>query len=695
MSATPPPDASSRQSLFKLRQTPPDQRLRHIQGIRALCLLYVLLFHFEIGAADSGYLGVDMFFVISGFVMTRSICKSLFRDSFSLPSFFQSRYWRLCPALFVTCLLTLAFFYVIWEPWQFAAVQSAAVYSVFGLKNIQEMFAEQDYFSDHSKAKPLLHVWSLSLEQQFYAIYAIALKVVHRAAKKSSYAASYYPAFVAGTSLLFMSLGLLLSKHYPLSSFYFIFQRFYEFGFGCMLFFLRDRHPREQNVKGTVRSDIAVIVALIVPTAQVFNLTPDHFTLRSRLWSLISTCLLIDFSDSRISSLLLGNDIAVGIGEASYSVYLLHLPIWTWFSSVYSCSESKSLLIPSVLVTLVVASVLVFVLVEKPFRTKKGSYIPGFSLFTLMFFTVLLAKTIHMKRTAPFNFRIQKAGDFQFHIPEGDSLFPTLGRVRRMDWVSQQIYENGRKSESKNVSNTYAMLIGNSFAFQIADGFRLASGRLKKKMVMYTIFDCRFDIPKLNSLRPCEPTNELIWQAVMRARPKVVFIGHRWERFFKTAKMNEKSRLPDKMIRHYREISWNFTAYGIKTVFTGTTPANDKFREFARCQHLLKTPLRSLVTNADVTSDHYSPRQFFRKANVLMKRYFNSTERPKNTYFLDVFGIFCENSGKKCKFEIPTDTLVPDLARLQKTRFGLWADGVHLSIWGSWAVGQKLDQFLK
>jgi hypothetical protein len=149
-----------------------------IEGMRALAIIVVLLYHLDPQWTPAGYLGVDLFYVISGFVITRNALQDLAADRFSLKYFYYRRFRRLFPAITVTVLLTVAAGYFVMPPAELAATAKAGVYSLFSLANFN-FWWDASYFDAAAHSKPLLHTWSLSLEEQFYLFWPVLLLLAY------------------------------------------------------------------------------------------------------------------------------------------------------------------------------------------------------------------------------------------------------------------------------------------------------------------------------------------------------------------------------------------------------------------------------------------------------------------------------------------------------------------------------------
>ncbi len=147
------------------------RRLAHIEGLRALAVLAVIINHYFEGLMPAGYLGVDIFFVISGFVITLSLHSTpIDRLGPFLLNFYSRRVKRLLPSLLVSVLITTALF-VILTTKPSVSVYLTASYAAFGLSNIYLYVTSFDYFSLDARLNPFMHTWSLGVEEQFYLIY--------------------------------------------------------------------------------------------------------------------------------------------------------------------------------------------------------------------------------------------------------------------------------------------------------------------------------------------------------------------------------------------------------------------------------------------------------------------------------------------------------------------------------------------
>lgn len=199
-----------------------------IQILRALAVLSVVIFHVDPTWLPGGYLGVDIFFVISGYVISSSILEGIDHGSFSFTSFYLKRARRILPALVVTVAFSLAVGALLFTPDDFGALGESAINSVVSVANIL-FWLQISYFDQDALTKPLLHMWSLSVEEQFYLIWPLLIVLFARL----GHAALIGAVGVAG--LLSLLGAELMQASDPSASFFLMPFRIFQFAAGCAL----------------------------------------------------------------------------------------------------------------------------------------------------------------------------------------------------------------------------------------------------------------------------------------------------------------------------------------------------------------------------------------------------------------------------------------------------------------------------
>jgi peptidoglycan/LPS O-acetylase OafA/YrhL len=295
-----------------------------IDGMRAIAVLGVLLFHAGLPAFSGGYAGVDVFFVISGYLITRTILAAIDAGRFSYVGFFINRVRRLFPALLTTIGISFLVGALLFTSPHMKKLAEAAIVSVLGVSNIY-FWSEADYWDIESAFKPLLHVWSLSLEEQFYLFWPPLLLMVSRA-KNKRIARLVLVATLGLTSLLFAGL---LGLHHPRATFYWMPWRAFEFMIGAAVIWLEVIvRPRGQLWPEILAA--SGLAMIIVPFLGYDDHTPFPFP--GALLPCIGGALLIWAGASCLTARLWTNRLMIWIGRISYSLYLVHWPLIVYYN---------------------------------------------------------------------------------------------------------------------------------------------------------------------------------------------------------------------------------------------------------------------------------------------------------------------------------------------------------------------------
>lgn len=288
-----------------------------IDGLRALAVMLVLLFHFDLGV-PGGFVGVDVFFVISGYLITTIIKNSLARGTFSPIGFYTRRLMRLHPALLVTAAGCLAAGFVLLDPGTYTRLATAANYSIFASSNFY-FWSQQGYFDTSAAIQPLLHTWSLAVEWQFYLVWPL---IVWMSVKVSDRCLLVVLAFLTLTSLIMSQ--VMLNRDASAAYFMMPFRGF-ELSVGALMVFASKRRA------GKTIEGILAISGLLLILASAFYLDsgsafPGLFALAPCLGA--AACIYAGQSPW-VSVLRLRP--AIWIGLVSYSLYLVHWPVIVFY----------------------------------------------------------------------------------------------------------------------------------------------------------------------------------------------------------------------------------------------------------------------------------------------------------------------------------------------------------------------------
>ena len=336
-----------------------------IDGLRAIAVLSVIIYHVEIFFKDykilpGGYIGVDIFFVISGYLITSLILGEIKqKHSFSILNFYERRARRILPALFFIIAISIIFAWIYLTPSSFFQFSESMISSVFFFSNYFFYFEGLIYNTEEGFLKPLLHTWSLSVEEQFYIFFPILLIFVNKYLRKN-----FLIFFVI---LFFISfiVSVYTTANNSSLSFFSSLSRGWELLAGSLL-----AHHKVNNKKIDNNNNLFSLLGLILIFFSLFyfnnnTLHPSFAT----LLPISGVVLIIFFSEpNNIVNKILSNIIFVKIGLISYSLYLWHFPILAFarnrgkYLSDFDKIELLSLTI--------VLSIFSYFLIEKPFRKK-------------------------------------------------------------------------------------------------------------------------------------------------------------------------------------------------------------------------------------------------------------------------------------------------------------------------------------
>lgn len=289
-----------------------------IDGLRAIALILVLLFHVDFPGVEGGFVGVDMFFVISGYIVTNGLKSRLEEDKFSFSSFYSRRALRLAPALFSTLFCTVAVSLLLLPTADIVELCESALSSQFGISNFF-FLSKSGYFSSSSLRKPLLHTWSLSVEEQFYIIWPVTLAFILYLRRLLPWARLDIAAlsFIFCGSLYSAVIG---ARKYPSASYFMLFSRSYEFAIGVAL----NWAPVLSNEN---LAAVAELLGIICISGSVSLLSSSSdFPSFAALFPCVGTALLL-WKREKLPVKFLTTKELVFCGRISYSVYLVHWPI--------------------------------------------------------------------------------------------------------------------------------------------------------------------------------------------------------------------------------------------------------------------------------------------------------------------------------------------------------------------------------
>lgn len=501
-----------------------------IDGLRALAVLAVLGFHFSPNWITGGFIGVDIFFVISGYLISSIIFQQLSQDNFSFTQFYSRRIKRIFPALilvFIVCIIAGWFTLFDYEYQKLGAHIAAGGGFVSNLV----YWSEAGYFDNAAETKPLLHLWSLGIEEQFYIVWPFLIWFLW----KRKWLTLLWILLICTVSFIW---NLVEIKQHPVADFYSPLTRFWELLAGSILAYIS--LFKQQTMHGVERS-LQEFVGRILPgkmSEQQHYLIPTVVSLLGLsmvfyglviinkdigfpgIWAVFpvlgATLIIAAGPDAWFNRVILSNKLAVWIGLISYPLYLWHWPLLSFASIVSGGFPQKGIRLAILGLSFLLAW-LTYRLIEKPLRHKRNNQKIALVLLLMMLATILAGGIIYMKdgfawRKNASLVSMQGELDHRFFYQyiAGNS-FPCVNKA--MLGGAFNTFGYTRCFQSKNNDHVQVLLFGDSHAEHLYPGIAKA---LPDQNVAYYI------------LSPGNPM-ETIKNAVDQSKaPKVLLINLHW-----------------------------------------------------------------------------------------------------------------------------------------------------------------------
>lgn len=342
--------------------TSTNEYLASIDGLRAVAVLSVLLFHIDLSCAEGGFIGVDVFFVISGFLITQNILRDVRTGSWSFSEFYRRRIARLFPALFSVILVTTVVAYSILIPPDLERLAKSALSATFSVSNLF-FYSEAGYFAADAASKPLLHTWSLSVEEQFYLVWPLLVVLVSRYWGRTGLIVA-----IVTISCVALVSSVVVNPTIPERVFFLTPFRAYQFGLGALVAISnapqRMANPRVTTALGFGSVGIIILLATAVEG-------DDPVFLIATLPALATAAFLVACEGEVVKTVFASGPMT-WIGRRSYSIYLTHWPIIVLWKIRTGASLTATEQVAAVAAAFATGHLL-HVLVETRFRLRRGA----------------------------------------------------------------------------------------------------------------------------------------------------------------------------------------------------------------------------------------------------------------------------------------------------------------------------------
>ncbi|MFZ6692045.1 acyltransferase family protein [Undibacterium sp. SXout20W] len=537
-----------------------------IDGLRTIAILSVVIFHAFPSALPGGFIGVDIFFVISGYLISSIIFSSLEHDRFSIREFYVRRIKRIFPALIFVLLtvLSLGWFSLFNDEFKQLCKHTAS--GALFVQNFT-LFNEGGYFDNDATTKPLLHLWSLAIEEQFYIFWPLFLAFVWR--KKWNFLL-----ITTVIGVISFLANLYLAKVNPTADFYLPISRFWELMAGGALAYLTlhapDSFRRDKN--------LCSVVGLFLIVGGLFTINEgSEFPGYWALIPVVGAVLTVSAGrDAWLNTKVLSNKIMVWVGLISYPLYLWHWPALSFLRIIKTNVSTFD--IGATILVCVFLSWFTFALIEKPFRVaynvNKKALLLLVGMAAIAFFGISGCQREGFFKNNPIEIsRSDYLNYFENSLPDWKYFERTdMQRKFRADCDFYDIdqYRKGhatlvpRKSiasscYTRNVSQDHAVLVwGDSHAQMLVDG--LVNNLPENWQILLGVSSGCVPDPEIkftSSTNYCQQSNWFTLQTIAKTMPDVVIVAQNTDHSLEKMKLMTKS----------------LKAMGIKKViFTGPSP---------------------------------------------------------------------------------------------------------------------------
>lgn len=421
---------------------------RDIDGLRAIAVLLVVFNHVGFAAFSGGFIGVDVFFVISGYLITGIVSGQLRRGSFSFREFYRRRALRILPALYVVLVAVMIAGYYILIPSDYSVLSLSSLSAMLFVSNIFFSLSTGGYFSASADDMPLLHVWSLSVEEQFYLLWPVALLLLMRL--KSKRKRLFVIGLVTTVSFALAQVGVARGLN---SAYFLLHARAGELLIGALLAFLGTGSITRPNHAAANALSLAGIAMILVP-AVLLDRSSEFPGLAAALPCLGAALVILGpkFGSNLVTSILSTKPL-VGVGLISYSVYLWHWPIVSFLH--YSNIAIDLYIAASIVAGSLLAGYLSWRFVEQVFRHREQGlgFATRFYGGLLLMATAVLPATVYLQQGVPSR--------FPYAMLTQEQLDAERARYWQGVGTIGTVFDDGDKS--RNV-----LVIGNSHAFDFS-----------------------------------------------------------------------------------------------------------------------------------------------------------------------------------------------------------------------------------
>ena len=627
----------------------PNSYQPHVDGLRAVAVLSVVAFHSFPGRITGGFVGVDIFFVISGFLISGIILNGLRQGSFTFSDFYARRIRRIFPALIVVLAATLVLGYLFLFPSEFRNLGKHVLGGALFVANIT-LWRDTGYFDTAAELKPLLHLWSLGVEEQYYLLWPLFLLVCYR----RRWNMLWITAFICIASFAF---NVWASGTKPIANFFLLPGRFWELMTGSMLAQLHTggtESPGRRVREIPAVRESAAFAGLVFIAAALFGLDRNSvFPGWPALLPTLGACLLIAAGpEAWINRRILAWPPMVFVGLISYPLYLWHWPLLAYGRIIESGGMSTATGLTLVGAAFVLAWA-TYQWVEKPIRfgyRRYGKVVPALCVsMSAMALTgaTALADLLHTRLTTPFVYSIDSAiGDWSY--PADDSNFKKSGDY----WLLRE----------KGALDTSVLFVGDSHMEQYWSRVKTLideKGVKTRSAIFATSPGCP-PVPDVNRVDPgyfCQKFFDFAIDTARRSDIDTVVFGAAWEAYFVVRDAETRPRNPIFSTRDPSRAILVWNAREADRIFVEfERQLEDLHRRGKRVILLLSNPSSRAFSPGSMLPSRLDPGRAAKRVPYVSKREFAELAKPvadrlkaaaaaAGAIVVDPADYFCDKSG--------------------------------------------------
>ena len=653
--------------------------LAHLDGLRAIAVFYVLLFHFHLYGTTGGYLGVDIFLVLSGFLMTRIIVRSVSFGKFSIPTFIARRFWRLYPSLLATVSTTLFISLFLFPPRLQQGIGASSLAALLSVSN--EYFRQTSgYFDLKSELKPLLHTWSLSLEEQFYVFWPLLIIAIHRVQLKPRQS---IPIVMTMVAIISFQIAVAMKRKHSFV-FFGLPSRVFEFAVGGIVSHFYNDITARMNKAGV--HNIISILGLALVNYPMFYPSSSNLPGPAAIPTLFGTLMLIVTPKSEFSSCVLSSRLFRYVGKLSYALYLVHWPI-----AVYAPFFSSTTVWPGTLmiVTLICALALHYG-VEQPCRLNRRPVHSAMIAVVLILTLTIATKSV---TTEGLPSRMKYA-----RYPMNYLKYARAYNKKKCPWTRKP--RGCKIGTKKELEHPTAIMVGSSYAGHYQHALRLLAARQNYSFWVIWAGNCPPVFTKTKGVRNslyCDEENEYRKTFFRSLPPTRVLVADIWSVRIAIKWDSHKPELPT--FRGYlRQLKKDLEGMGHTMAIVIEPPLlhGIMFAQREACR-FRNTMLPHSVKCPDDFGMEAMRRQFRRNFMNLLR----NDDELRKLPIIDVAKQFCDVNGvvPKCHEMMRKENLIVpkgvDINRVNPVQTTMFLDGYHLGPFGSWRASPAIENYLR